>query len=212
MQFSMCGQKISEEELRELLKGCALDIPEDYKEFLMEFNGGKPCPSGIKFVSDDGLNDSNGNETLIANIEAEILSTNDKQRRQTLEEDREFVRNTFIPRRVSMLFGAYSSPLGLRQHLFAASRPGTVWVEKLLPIGEEDSGGLIFLSLAHDFGSVYAIMPEYDDVAEDCAQFRIAESFTAFLNGLVPARVTFSPGFIPTERHVQIFRLDDYDE
>ena len=205
------GSKLSKLQLLEIWAGSRLSLPDDYCEFLLRYNGGVPRPSGISTPGEDSSTIGLGNKALIENLEAELNSTSDVVRHRELASDIEFLRNAVIPCRVARLYGAETSPLGLRQHLLSGSLPDATWVEQLLPIGEESGGTPIWLSLGDDYGAVYMMIPEYDDTAVECEDLKLASSFSDFLFGLTPARVRYSPGFVPLQRHVSIFRLNEYD-
>ena len=50
-------RKLSEEMLAEFERGLGARLPDDYRQFMIEHNGGRPAPSVFEFMTADGTSD-----------------------------------------------------------------------------------------------------------------------------------------------------------
>lgn len=142
-----CGPPLLPEDIRDLETRLRVALPEEFKEFLLKYNGGRPTPDAFPF---EGLeNNPYGAIQVFFRIGGPIES----------------------------------STFDWNMHIMEGRLPAG-----LFPIACDGGGDLICLSLSGDDAGAVVFWdsfgepkgPSYSDV------YRIADSFTAFLDGLQP--------------------------
>jgi hypothetical protein len=199
-------------------------LPEDYRNFLLMVNGGKPTPCGIRRFSDPS-------PALELNYQPEFHNNWDPKNKKLNKEIVHFFKNAYIPRRVQSLepfdceLGKEAVPLtnweGWRFPNYADTR-------SLIMIGDVDdeSDDNLYISTCKDyFGYVY--LGNYNDYdvgldpfskedapfpcilsLEDLERDCVGKSFTNFLHRLFPGDLVLADGYIPSK---EVLKIGDYE-
>jgi len=202
---------VNESELNEVEKQHRIRLPVDYKDFIVSINGGSPQPSGFCMLDESPGQLGAGSGSLVAMLETELGVSENTSRIQELKEDINFLKNSYIPQRVERLYGLHSIPPSLQWRIQLMVDSPDDWTLRLLPIGEDSNGTPILMSLNQpDFGAIYCMSLDGSEPSEtsELKQFRVARSFSEFIQQLFPANVLYATGMTPSPRHKLIFQID----
>jgi hypothetical protein len=184
-----------------------IHLPDAYRAFLLEVNGGCPRPSGYKLLSEPEPAMAIGSVDPAINADYPAFLM-------------EFLKNSYVPQRIERFLGIRTEgATSLDQQLSfqkVTSRPDQ---GSLMTIAFDTSNRRFYMSLCPEFYEHIYVVTELDGLLDEAwaplselNDHLVARSFDELLRRIFPARVLLREGYTPTEELCAIFRVDDYDE
>lgn len=205
--FHDANPPITSSDILDFEQSFSISLPEDYREFLLKVNGGRPEPSAYK---EPDLEDFEGED-----LPPEIVIPDQIQS--------DLLKYTISPSRIDHFLGLNpSSTENLEALSIGAEYTTQDNATSLLLIAFDKVGTPIYMSLSNEKkGWIY----DYEEDIEFGTDFPdeviplsemdhllLAKSFHEFIESLFPARVSFAKNFQPTKEHFDAIRLGGYED
>lgn len=214
VEFTDHSPLVTEAAVASLERQIGIPLPDDYKRFLLEVNGGTPDPACYQ--------DADVAEELDDDSAFEYLAKRRQGDPQLLEVARYAVYPSVIERFVGLEPGTLRNDLQSWVDNSRLSRENDV--SSFLLIALDTVGTGVFLSLSDEnYGRIYDFRGDWSDYAVDddddfieldpldeMESLILAGSFSEFIQGLRPSVARFRQGFEPTAAHWAILRLQGY--
>jgi hypothetical protein len=223
LSFRSPGPIVTVGRLKEIETKHKVAFPEDFVDFLLHVNGGVPRPSGFRFLDERPPSPGQGNDDTVRWLCDQLRRCTVPEECEHFQREIEFLRNSYVPKRVSMLFQLEGHDNSIDWYLSQWTLVGSGKRFWFVPVGMDSSNCLLMLCVTPPVaGAVYAGVQGLavlgdenvldDDTATDIQGNEIGWSFSDFLQRLFPARVLHSAGYLPPAQVRYIHRLDMYDE
>lgn len=178
-------------------------VPADYRQFLLQVNGGKPSPAGFRYPGFGSVADWPERQQAIY---LQTPSPEERALTEAIYDIAAYVRDTPTIESFCKLKGGDESLSTMLSGLKPTTKPD---VSSLIPIAMTSDYVPLWMSLAEIApGSIYAHSEDFflapgtpADPLSEFSDLLVAPSFSELLAGLHPPEQVVKPGFELTEVH-----------